>query len=100
KPAVRSSEVRCHEVVIIQVSPVEIAHRPNPIRIHQRGRLLARVIGTCDYESIVERRAVPQGIVQVPITMSFAPIGAWILRANRREVKRSDEICRVSMTHV
>ena len=101
--AVRSREVRRHEVVEVEiagigwitgVAAIVVAHGAIAVGIEEWRLILAGVIGGGLHEAIERGRVFPDRIVVGPVDVAFIPGGARDSRCRRWADGRREPVCR------
>ena len=89
KPAVRCGEIRCHEVVVVQIFAGVVAHGALAVNVKVGRRDCAGIMAGGANESVLLCRTQSERIVNVPVPMGFVPRGAGVLGALGEQFERS-----------
>ena len=88
KEAVRRGEVGGHEIVVVEVGAVPVAHGAHAVRVEERrSRVGAGVVRGSVHKPIILCRILTHLIVIVPVHMGFVPRGAGVFVAHRNHVE-------------
>src|SRR5690242_7067676 len=89
KPSVRGGEVRCHEVVVVEIFARVIAHGALAVGVKVGRRKKPGIMGSGADESVHLGGTQSERIVDVPVAMGFVPRGAGVLGALGEQFERS-----------
>ena len=89
KPAVRCGEIRCHEVVVVQIFAGVVAHGAFAVNVKVGRRKKPGIMGGGADKSVHLGWTQSERIINVPVAMGFVPQGAGVLSALREQFVRS-----------